>query len=131
MNESNVRRDDLIYPALSYKIVGLLFEVGKEVGFGHKEHFYQKALSRALSDAGIPFEEQLPVRVSYKGKPVGIYYFDFFVDGKVVLEIKSRNYFSKKDIEQVFQYLKAKNLKLGIIAHFTKDGVRFKRIVNL
>lgn len=131
MHNPSLKRDDLIYPELSYKIVGLLFEVGKEVGFGHKEHFYQKALSRAFSDVGISFEEQLPVRVNYKGKPAGIYYFDFFVDGKVVLEIKSRNYFSKKDIEQVFQYLKAKNLKLGIIAHFTKDGVRFKRIVNL
>lgn len=126
-----LKREDLIYPELSYKIVGVLFEVGKEVGFGHKEHFYQKALVEAFKDANIHFDEQLPARVYYKSKPVGIYYFDFLVEDKIVLEIKSKNFFSKKDIEQVYQYLKAKNFKLGIIAHFTKTGVRFKRIVNV
>jgi len=60
-----------------------------------------------------------------------IYYFDFLIDGKIILETKVRNYFSKKDIDQLCSYLKVKNLKLGIIAHFTKTGVKFKRIVNL
>ncbi len=62
---------------------------------------------------------------------VGRYYFDFLIEDKIILEIKVRNYFSKKDIEQLNSYLKATRLKLGIIAHFTRAGVKLKRIVNL
>ncbi|TSC75343.1 MAG: hypothetical protein G01um101430_438 [Parcubacteria group bacterium Gr01-1014_30] len=56
---------------------------------------------------------------------------DFVIDNKIVLELKKGERFSKKHIEQVYAYLKAANLELGIIAYFTKQGVRFKRIVNI
>lgn len=123
--------DKLIYPELSYKVVGIAFNVGKEVGFGHKESFYQKALAKALSDEKINFIEQLPAQLIFREKPIGIYYFDFLVENKIVIELKTRNYFSKKDIEQLYRYLKAKDLKLGIIIHFTNEGVKFKRVVNI
>ncbi|KKQ14674.1 MAG: hypothetical protein US27_C0001G0127, partial [Candidatus Moranbacteria bacterium GW2011_GWF1_36_78] len=48
-----------------------------------------------------------------------------------VIELKSKNYFSKRDIDQLYSYLKAMNLKLGILVYFTKECVRYKRIVNL
>lgn len=126
-----VKRHDLLYPELCYKIMGVLFDVSNVVGKGHKEHFYQKAISHGFKKAGIQFQEQPPVKTQYKGELIGIYYFDFLVENKVVLEIKVRNYFSKKDIEQLYSYLKAKRLQLGIIAHFTDAGVKFKRVVNI
>lgn len=98
---------------------------------GHKENIYQRAVARVLQDEEIAFQEQLPAKILFRGKPVGIYYFDFLIDDTVVLELKVRNYFSRKDIEQAYAYLKARNLKLGIIAHFTKDGVKYKRVVNI
>ncbi len=126
-----VRKADLIFPELSYRILGILFEVWKNVGFGHKEKFYQNAIEKEFEINKIPFKGQLPVKVNYKGKALGIYYFDFLVDNKIVLEIKVRNFFSAKDIQQTHAYLKAKGLRLGIIAHFTASGVKFKRIVNI
>jgi len=121
----------LIYSDLSYKILGMLFEAWNDIGFGHKESFYQKAVAINLENASLKFEEQLPVNIKYKGKKIGIYYFDYLIEDKIVLELKVRNYFSKKDIEQLYSYLKARDLKLGIIAHFTRAGVKFKRIVNI
>ncbi len=127
----NTSRKDLIYADLCYKIVGVLFSVWSDIGIGHKESFYQKATAEGLKEIHLKFKEQLPVKIRYKNKYIGIYYFDFLVGDKIVLEIKVRNYFSKKDIEQLYSYLKAKNLKLGIIAHFTRTGVKFKRVVNI
>jgi GxxExxY protein len=126
-----VPSEQFIYEELSYKINGALYNVFNNVGPGHKENFYQKATAHEFSLLKFNFEEQLPARIIYKGKRIGIYYFDFLIENKVVLEIKVRNYFSKKDIEQLFSYLKARNLKLGIIAHFTKGGVKIKRVVNI
>ena len=41
-------KKDLVYPELSYKIVGVLFEVYNEIGPGHHEKYYQKAIALGL-----------------------------------------------------------------------------------
>ncbi len=131
MVKINLRREDLIYPELSYQIIGVLFEIWTKLGFGYKEKIYENATAEGFKNAKLKFEEQQPVKIYYKNKLVGMYYFDFLIENKIVLEIKVRNYFSKKDITQLYSYLKAKNLNLGIIAHFTRTGVKFKRVINL
>jgi|SRR3989344_1079742 len=130
-NIRKIRRTDLVYPELCYQILGILFEVWKNVGFGHQEKVYQRASIAAFKEAGLFVEEQLPVVLMYKRSKVGVYYFDFLIENRIVVELKVRNYFSKKDIDQLFAYLKAKDLRLGLIIHFTKTGVKFKRVVNL
>lgn len=131
MSERKLKRNDLVYPDLGYKIMGILFEVWTSVGSGHKESFYQKAVSHNLKLNGLQFTEQLPAKLHFKGKFIGVYYFDFLIEDKIVLELKVREYFSKHDINQIYSYLKSKNLKLGLIAHFTKSGVKFRRIINI
>ncbi len=131
MGKQELKRKDLIYPELSYQIVGVLFSVGTEFGYSHKESFYQKAIVEGLRLAGLKFQEQTPARLYYQGKFIGIYYFDFLIENKIILEIKAKSHFSLKDISQLYSYLKAQKLKLGLLAYFTKSGVRFKRVVNL
>lgn len=126
-----MKRSDLIYPELCYKIVGILYDVFNEVGAGHRESFYQKAIKLAFEKEAIKFQEQPYVPVKYNENVVGKYFLDFLIEDKIVLEIKKDTVFRQQYIKQVFSYLKAKNLKLGIIANFTREGVRFKRIVNL
>lgn len=124
-------RQDLIYKDECYKIIGLIFEVFNELGFGHKEKFYENAIASSFTENKIPFKEQLKVKVNYKGKEIGYYFFDFLVFNKIVIELKQKNYFSKKEIKQLYSYLKAMKLKLGLLVYFTKQGIRYKRIVNL
>jgi len=66
----------------------------------------------------------------FKGKVIGKVYLDFLVDDKIVLEIKRGYYYSKKNMEQVLNYLKMTNKKLAILANFTPKGVKFIRILN-
>lgn len=124
-------KNDLIYADECYQIMGMVFEVYNQIGPGHKEKFYQKAISGIFRENRIDFREQLKAKLKYKEKDLGIYILDFLVFNKIVLEIKKRNYFSKKDIDQLYAYLRATGLKLGIIIHFTNVGVKYKRIVNL
>lgn len=127
----NLRRDDLIYPDLSYKIVGVLFEIFRQVGAGYKEKYYQNMVAIELEKNKLQYKKELFVPLLYKEKKVGSYFLDFLIEEKVILELKAKELFSKKDIEQVYSYLLKNNLKLGILAYFTKTGVKFKRIVNL
>jgi len=129
--KTELKRDDLIYPELAYRIIGVLFSVWKELSFGHRESVYQKSVSSQFKKEGVKFTEQVYKPVKFNNENVGKNFFDFLIDDKIVLEIKVRNYFSKNDIDQLYSYLKSGNYKLGIIAHFTRDGVKFKRVVNI
>lgn len=121
----------VIYKELSYEVVGAIFEVFRELGYGFKERYYENAIAKEFKNRGIFFERQLSCKLKYKGEIIGNYRFDFLVENKIVVELKQGNYFSKNNITQALQYLKAKELKLAILANFTSDGVKFKRILNV
>ena len=124
-------KSDLIYPNFSYKVVGILYDVYNELGFGYQEKYYQRAVAIAFRKNKIKYKEQVKVSLKYSDSSIGYYFLDFLLNDKVILEIKRRDYFSKKDIEQVYAYLAATNLKLGILANFTSSGIKYKRILNI
>src|SRR5438309_6979348 len=88
-----LNRDDLVYPELSYEIVGCAFELFKEVSSGHKESVYQKGMAVAITKKNIAFKEQVYYPVRFQGKTIGKNYFDFLVDEKIVVEIKKDFHF--------------------------------------
>ncbi len=124
-------RKDLVYPELSYTIIGILFEVYNNLGPGHKEKYYQEAIGAALKEAKISFKQQVLSPVVFKDINIGKYFLDFLIQNKIVLEIKSGDGFLKQNISQVYSYLRSENLKLGILVNFTREGLKFKRILNL
>lgn len=124
-----VKRQDLVYPELSYKIIGILFEVFRQLGWGHREKSYQRAIASELRRAGLKYQEQPPL--IYKEERIGSYSLDFLIENEVILEIEKDKGFARQNIEQVYSYLRGFRLKLGIIAVFTKDGVKYRRILNV
>ena len=127
-------REDLIYKDECYQIVGILYQVFKDLGADLLEKHYQKAVAVAFKLAGIKFKEQFPIKLYYQGAYIGIFYADFLIeigDAKIFLEIKKNENFGIKNIKQLNDYIRASNLKLGILANFTSTGVKYKRIVNL
>jgi len=121
---------DLLYPKLSYLIVGKLYEVYNELSFGHKEKVYQKAFAELLSEVKIPYKRELYFPILFKEKVMSKYYFDFLINDKIIVELKVANDFYQKDINQLLSYFKHKGYKLGILAIFTKDRLKYKRIAN-
>lgn len=126
-----LRRNDLVYPELSYEIIGCAYEVFDELGPGHSEKIYQKALAIALRRRNIAYKEQVNYVLRFKDEIVGRGFLDFEVESKVIVELKKNGYFSKTHLEQVLDYLKKSKLKLAILINFTKEGVKYKRVVNI
>ena len=123
-------RKDLIYPELSYKIIGCAFDVHNELGGGHHEKYYQRALAEAFSRRNLIFKEQAYYSLKYRGKIVGKGFVDFIVNDKVIVEIKKGDRYSKRHIDQVLEYLKLNDFKLAILISFGSDKVSFTQIVN-
>lgn len=126
-----VLRQDLVYPELSYQLVGCAYEVFNELGFGFHEKYYQRAYAIALKNKNILFTEQLYHKLEFQDKLIGKAFFDFFVEEKVVMELKKDNRFSKQHVDQVLEYIKRKDLKLALLFNFTRNGVVYKRFINV
>ena len=74
---------------LTYQINGAIYEVNKELGPGFLEKVYENALLIELHARGLKAENQVPVKVEYKGQIIGDYFADIVVDDRVILELKA------------------------------------------
>ena len=64
-------RDKIIRKELSYEIVGILYDVYNELGFGYSEKIYEIAIAKELAAKGKQFKRQASFIISYKGECVG------------------------------------------------------------
>ncbi len=129
--KTSLIRDDLVYPELSYKLIGYAFEVFDELGPGHSEKTYQKAYALMLRKNNHPFIEQAYYPIKFRNEIISKGFLDFKVEDKIIIELKKDGRFSKTRIEQVFNYLKISQLKLALLINFATEGVLFKRIINI
>lgn len=118
---------------LSYYVIGVLYEVYNELGFGYQEKYYYRGIKNKLVALGYKVTEQLLTPISVGGKTIGRYFLDFLIDNgqeKLVLELKVAEKVYPQHIRQVLGYLKANKLKLGLIGVISTHGVIVKRVIN-
>jgi len=121
---------DLILPAESYKLIGLCFEVHKELGMGFKEIVCKDALEYEFIKNKIGYEREKKFRILYKGVILPhSYTADFVIFNHIVLEVKASSIIVNNFVLQTLNYLKASGLQLGIIANFGQASFVSKRVV--
>ena len=102
-----------------YAIQGAVFDVYREMGCGFLEPVYQECLEKELKLRGIPFESQKELRLSYKGEVLNLTYKpDLVCYGTVIVELKAIKEIDDVHRAQVFNYLKATGLRLGLLVNF-------------
>jgi GxxExxY protein len=122
--------EKIIYPELSHKIMGCVFEVHKTLGPGFTENIYEEALTYELSRRNIPFKRQETLEVTYKNQVVGLQRLDIIIDDKIILELKSVSELNDLFKQQLLSYLRSSAMKLGILINFGTSRVQYTRIVN-
>ena len=113
---------------LTGKIIGAAIRVHKELGPGFVESIYEEAMALELQTTGIPFERQKLVRVLYRGQPVGEHRLDLLVDKAVVVELKAVSELQDIFFARTRSYLKALDLKHGLILNFAAMPLTIKRV---
>ena len=120
---------DLLFPKESYDIIGAAIEVHRQLGCGFTEPVYQEALAEELSMRKIPFEREKVFTVTYKGKPLPKEFrADFVCFNQIIVELKAVTEFAEEHYAQVYNYLKASGLQLGLLINFGKTLLEYKRI---
>ena len=118
-----------LYSELTGKIIGAAIKVHKELGPGHPEKIYQRALAEEFTKQKIPYTREEKFHIFYNGKKVGYETMDFVVFKKVAIELKANREIMDLHAKQVVGYLKGANLKLGLILNFGKSQLEIKRVI--
>ena len=114
---------------ITYQINGAVFEVNKVLGPGFLEKVYENALKVELKQRGLKAECQAPIEVFYKNDLVGEYFADILVEGKVIIELKTVKTIEKIHEAQLLNYLKATDIKVGVLVNFKHPKAEIKRMV--
>jgi GxxExxY protein len=111
------------------RIIGCAIEVHRALGPGLLESAYEKCLAFELGQRGIPFRQQLPVPVEYKGTRIECgYRIDLLVDDAVIVELKSVDQLAPIHEAQLLTYMKLARIRTGLLINFNQqrlvDGLR-------
>jgi len=118
------------YSDLTGKIIGAAMEVHKILGNGFQEVIYQRALTIELEDQEISFVREQEMKIEYKGRDIGTRRVDFFVENKVMVEIKAVIQLEDAHLAQAINYLEAYNLEIGLLINFGAKSLEFKRVMK-
>ncbi|MBW6515728.1 MAG: GxxExxY protein [Candidatus Cloacimonetes bacterium] len=121
---------DLLFGQECYQIIGACYTVHNELGNGFLEPVYQEALSIEMANNKIPFEREKHISIHYKGYILDKKYIaDFVCYDKIILELKSVDDLIDEHASQVFNYLKASKMRLGLLINFGKTKLQYKRVI--
>ncbi|KAA0221549.1 GxxExxY protein [candidate division KSB1 bacterium] len=110
---------EILYKDEGYAIQGAIFEVYREMGCGFLEAVYQECLAKEFSRRNVPFASQVDLTIFYKGEKLQqAYKPDFICYDKIIVELKAVKAIDDVHRAQVFNYLKATGLRLGLLVNF-------------
>lgn len=92
--------------------------VHRELGPGFREIIYHRALALEMSSRGIRFESEKALSVRYRSWNIAGQKADLVVEDIVIVEIKTVPRLLPIHRHQVTSYLKATNLKVGLLLNF-------------
>lgn len=118
----------LLEEQLTRSVIAAFFDVYRTLGFGFREHIYTLALERDLLAKGHRVDREVGVMVYYRGDPLARQCLDLLIDEKLVVESKATERLHPSASLQLFSYLCATNLEVGLLLHFGREP-KFYRVI--
>ena len=130
MDNLDSLQEDALFGQETYQIIGAAMAVHRALGHGFLEAVYQEALALEFIEKKIPFVKEQALEIQYKGKSLRKkYYADFLCYDQIIIELKAMEGIHNDHLAQVLNYLKATNLKLGLLLNFGTPSLQYKRII--
>ncbi len=115
---------------LTGDIIGSAMEVHRILGNGFQEVIYQRALAIEMASRGLSFSREHEMEIFYKGENIGLRRVDFFVEGKIMVEIKAIIKIEDVHLAQAINYLEAYGLDIGLLLNFGSRSLQFHRVMK-
>jgi GxxExxY protein len=120
----------MLYEELTRKIIGCAIEVHRRLGNGFQEVIYQRALEIEMRFANLDFSREMDMPIYYREEQIGTRRVDFFVESKIMVELKALIKLEDVHLAQAMNYLEAYKKEIGLLLNFGAKSLEFKRVHN-
>jgi len=123
--------EEFLFRDECYEIIGCAIKAHNELGSGFLESVYQEALALEFVENKIPYQKEKLIEIEYKGRVLEKKFIaDFLCYGQIIVELKAVSNLAPEHYAQVLNYLKATNIRLGILINFGSERLQYKRIIR-
>lgn len=130
MQDSKRFVQDLLFKGECYQIIGICMKIHSILGKGFREIVYKDAMEEEFKKANIVYEREKRFNIQYKDIILPRDFdADFFVYDAIILEVKATWQLRFDNFKQTLNYLKASQVKLGVLINFGEDKLQFKRVI--
>ena len=104
-----------------YNLMGAVFEVYNQLGYGMAEEIYQQSLEIELAMRNIPFQSKRELEIYYKGRRLETCYKpDLVVFEHIVVELKAVKQLVVEHEAQLFNYMRVAHV-LSLLVEISGD----------
>jgi GxxExxY protein len=121
-----------------WETINELCDVVRETSFaihryhknGHLEKVYENALVHRPRKQGVEVVPQYPLKVyDEDGMPIGDYFADLFVEGRLIVELKAVRAIDNDHIAQILGYLRSSRIETGLLINFGGSRLYVKKFL--
>jgi GxxExxY protein len=128
--EDHMDEKEYKYSDITYQIIGAAMKVQSTLGNGFQEVIYQRALAIELTKQGLSYQREMEMPIFYDEQVVGTRRVDFFVEEKVMVELKAVTHLEDVHLAQAINYLEAYNMEVGLLLNFGSKSLEHRRLIN-
>jgi GxxExxY protein len=125
--DSNERK--LLFKEEVFQIIACAIEVLNTLGHGIIEKPYENALAVEFDLRKIPFRQQPPFEILYKGQNIGLFIPDLIVFDTVIVDTKVIDGITNHERGLMLNYLRITKLRVGVILNFKHRKLEWERVV--
>ena len=120
----------MLYEEITRKIIGCAMTVHSVLKNGFQEVIYQRCMEIEMKKRGLEFNREYEMAIHYDGQRVGTRRVDFFVENKIMVELKAVIELEDGHLSQAINYLEAYGADAGLLINFGARSLQFKRLYN-
>ncbi len=120
----------MLYEDITKKIIAAAMKVHTTLGNGFQEVIYQRAMEIEMPYENLSFIREMEMPIFYREEQIGTRRVDFFVEDKIMLELKAVIKLEDVHLSQAMNYLEAYKMEIGLLINFGARSLEFKRVHN-
>ncbi len=120
----------MLYADLTQRVIRCAMNVHNSLGNGFQEVIYQRALDIEMRLSGLNFVREMEMPIFYREEQIGTRRVDFFVEDKIMVELKAVIKLEDVHLAQAMNYLEAYKMHIGLLINFGSKSLEFKRVHN-
>jgi GxxExxY protein len=117
-DQNQQRAKPMKHEEVTKQIIAAFYHVYNALGWGFLEKVYHNALKHELEKRGLKVESQARFEVYYDGLPIGEFFTDLLIEGRVILELKSAEGIAPEHEAQLLNHLRASGIDVGLVLNF-------------